>query len=310
MYRIRFHGRGGQGMKTASRILGTAFFLEGFEVQDAPRYGAERRGAPIFAYVRADRQAILERGVIHRPDLVIVADDSLIPVPGAGVLSDLDAHSVLLINSDESPEVWQHRLNIRNTILTLPVETEERAELRFIGAACSGAAARLVGVITRESLNQAIRDEIAPLGNALVETNLNKALTAFDLMATHDSCVTEGEEVSATDYSMPDWINLPFEQANVAAPAIHAAATSVKVKTGLWRTLRPVIDYTRCNRCWWVCSTFCPDGAITVASDGQPQIDYDHCKGCMVCVAQCPPHAIEAVSEQDAQRAERQGAGA
>ncbi|MEN8711676.1 MAG: 2-oxoacid:acceptor oxidoreductase family protein, partial [Arenicellales bacterium] len=45
MYRIRFHGRGGQGMKTASRILGTAFFLAGYEVQDAPRYGAERRGA-------------------------------------------------------------------------------------------------------------------------------------------------------------------------------------------------------------------------------------------------------------------------
>jgi len=43
MFRICFHGRGGQGMKTASRILGTAFFIEGYEVQDAPRYGAERR---------------------------------------------------------------------------------------------------------------------------------------------------------------------------------------------------------------------------------------------------------------------------
>ena len=95
MYRIRFHGRGGQGMKTASRILGTAFFLEGFEVQDAPRYGAERRGAPIFAYVRANRQAIQERGVIHRPDLVIVADDSLVPVPGAG--------AVCLRRSDRKP---------------------------------------------------------------------------------------------------------------------------------------------------------------------------------------------------------------
>ena len=49
MYRIRFHGRGGQGVKTASQILSSALFLEGFEVQDAPRYGAERRGAPIFA---------------------------------------------------------------------------------------------------------------------------------------------------------------------------------------------------------------------------------------------------------------------
>ena len=67
MYRVRFHGRGGQGMKTASRILGSAFFGAGFEVQDAPRYGAERRGAPIFAYVRAGRDPINERGPILRP---------------------------------------------------------------------------------------------------------------------------------------------------------------------------------------------------------------------------------------------------
>jgi pyruvate ferredoxin oxidoreductase gamma subunit len=57
-----------------------------------------------------------------------------------------------------------------------------------------------------------------------------------------------------------------------------------------------VIDYDRCNRCWWVCSTFCPDGAIRVEA-GTPRIDYEHCKGCLVCVAQCPPHAIEAVPE-------------
>jgi pyruvate ferredoxin oxidoreductase gamma subunit len=68
MYRIRFHGRGGQGMKTASRIPGTAFFLEAYEVQDAPRYGAERRGAPIFAYVRASRETIHERGIIGQPE--------------------------------------------------------------------------------------------------------------------------------------------------------------------------------------------------------------------------------------------------
>ena len=90
MYRIRFHGRGGQGMKTASRLLGAAFFREGYEVQDAPRYGAERRGAPIFAYVRADRVPINERGIIRHPDLVIVADDSLVPVPAAGVWVTLE----------------------------------------------------------------------------------------------------------------------------------------------------------------------------------------------------------------------------
>jgi pyruvate ferredoxin oxidoreductase gamma subunit len=80
--------------------------------------------------------------------------------------------------------------------------------------------------------------------------------------------------------------------------------TSVEVRTGLWRTLRPVIDYDLCKRCWWVCSSFCPDGAINVI-DGTPQIDYDHCKGCMVCLAQCPPHAIGAIAESQAQEQEQ-----
>ena len=111
MYRIRFHGRGGQGVKTASRILGSALFAEGFEVQDAPRYGAERRGAPLFAYVRADRRPIHERGVITRPDLVLVADESLVPVPSAGVLQGLGPEVVLLLLSSELPDRWRERRN-------------------------------------------------------------------------------------------------------------------------------------------------------------------------------------------------------
>jgi len=107
MYRIRFHGRGGQGVKTASQILSSALFLEGFEVQDAPRYGAERRGAPIFAYVRADRAPINERGVIARPGLVVVVDETLVAMPAAGVLQGVDADSVILIHGDASAGSWQ-----------------------------------------------------------------------------------------------------------------------------------------------------------------------------------------------------------
>ena len=290
-------------MKTASRILGTAFFLEGFEIQDAPRYGAERRGAPIFAYVRASRQPIHERGIIRRPDLVVVADDSLVSVPAAGVLPGIDAHTVVLINSHDPSETWKKRLNIAGAILILPAaeETEDRSELPYVGAACAGAAARLVGVISWESLAQAIEDELGMLGSAVVQANRDKAREAYDLMAGQAGIVREGGQSSALSYDRPAWIDLPFEDARVSTPTIHAAANSVEVKTGLWRTMRPVIDYDRCNRCWWVCSTFCPDGAIEVAADGSPRIDYDHCKGCLVCVAVCPHHAIEAIPEHGAQ---------
>ncbi len=60
--------------------------------------------------------------------------------------------------------------------------------------------------------------------------------------------------------------------------------------------MRPIIVYEHCNKCWWVCSTFCPDSAIEVKNK-TPIIDYDHCKGCMVCVGICPPQAIEVIPE-------------
>lgn len=307
MYRIRFHGRGGQGMKTASRILGTAFFFEGYEVQDAPRYGAERRGAPIFAYVRADKAAINERGIIRHPDLVIVADDSLVPVPAAGVLAGITEHTVMLINSAEKGEVWQHRLNHSGPILTLPVAADviEKADLPYMGAACAGAAARLTGVISEASLEQAIKDELAELGSDVVEKNLHNAVTAYHAMAAHTGQIDEGSLVSAAHYQVPEWVDLPFDDARISAPTVHTEANSVLVKTGLWRTQRPVIDFDLCKGCWWVCSSYCPDSAINVV-DAKPVIDYDHCKGCMICVAQCPPHAIAAIPEKQAQAKEEE----
>jgi pyruvate ferredoxin oxidoreductase gamma subunit len=305
MYRIRFHGRGGQGMKTASRILGSAFFRAGYEVQDAPRYGAERRGAPIFAFVRAAKGAINERGIIADPDLVVVADDTLVAMPAAGVLQGLGAGTTLLINSHEDAATWQQRLNTPARVLILPAreEVEDRAELREIGASCAAAAAALVGVIALDDLLAALDDELGHLGEAVVERNRASASAAYQAMAAEAGSVAEGTAASAEDYQPPEWIALPLDSGDRAAPAIHAAATSVQVRTGLWRTMRPVIDYERCNRCWWVCSTFCPDGAIAVEGD-KPVIDYDHCKGCLVCVAQCPPHAIEAVAEHVARQQE------
>lgn len=293
-------------MKTASHVLGTAFFLEGYEVQDAPRYGAERRGAPIFAYVRASKEPINERGVIQNPDLVIVAEDTLVGIPGAGVLIGITEKTVLLINSHESPETWRDRLGMDSRILILPAEeeVEDRAELPFVGTICAGAAASLVGVISPESLRQAIREELEALGEEIINKNIEKSEAAFRAMHQHRGCVTESEEISAKKYNVPDWVELTFENARASAPVIHAGLTSVEVKTGLWRTLRPVIDYERCKHCWWICSSFCPDSAIMVTEDGVPDIDYDHCKGCMICVAQCPSHAIEAIPEHQAREEE------
>lgn len=289
-------------MKTASCILGDALFGEGWEVQDAPRYGAERRGAPIFAYVRADRQAINERGVIARPDLVVVADDTLVPVAAAGVLQGVCAETVLLINSGEPAATWRERLKRECPVVTLPIreDASDRAQLPYVGATCAGAAARLLGVVRRESLERAITVELAAHGTEIVTRNLEHALAAFDALAPHAGLVREGRKLGAAGYAPPQWIDLAAESAEIAAPDIHAVATSVKTATGLWRVLRPVIDYEHCNRCSWICGTFCPDSAIAADAEHTPHIDYEHCKGCLVCVAVCPPHAIRAIAEHPA----------
>lgn len=305
MYRIRFHGRGGQGIKTAGHILGTSFFLAGFHVQDAPRYGAERRGAPIFAYVRADTQAIHERGIIVRPDLVVVADDSLVAMPESGVLTGADAATIFFILSNVPADVWQERLNITGPVFTLP--PPEKNEIKFIGAAVAGGAVGLLGLIDKKILETSIARELTSFGNDTIDKNLTVAGRYYDALQDYHGRVQEGGPVSVDMTKAPNWIDLPLDDAQIAAPAIHSAASSEHVKTGLWRTQKPVIDYRYCNHCWWICSTFCPEGAINVDNERKPCIDYDHCKGCMICLAQCPAHAIEAHPEQENNESEVKG---
>ena len=308
MYRIRFHGRGGQGMKTASRILGSALFNAGFEVQDAPRYGAERRGAPIFAYVRADIRVINERGIITNPDLIVVADETLIPIPSVNVTQGAAKHTLMLILSNEKPEIWQQRLNFSGQIITVKTGSlDANPDHHFNGIISTAAAAALIGEIRWCELELAIRQELSRLGEDIIAKNLEYATSAYQQQKTQAK-VKQNINPPIAETPLVEWVDLEFAPAQISAPAIHTGLTSVEVRTGLWRTRRPIINRSICHRCWWICSTYCPDGAIDVDANNSPHIDYDHCKGCMVCLSQCPHHAISATLEQDIETEQKKGA--
>lgn len=302
MYRIRFHGRGGQGMKTAANILGDAFFLAGYEVQDAPRYGAERRGAPMVAYVRASRRQIVERGAIAAPDLVVVADPGLLDIPAAGVRVGASPATTLFVNTAEPVNVLRERLACPGAVLAWPAGFGlfAGAPAASISAACAGAAARLLGAFDRDALERAIVAQSGARDPSLVDAARSLGLAAYDALGDCHGCVPEGAEQAALPAGDPQWVDLAADEVGVAAPDIYAPANSGGMNTGSWRRHRPVIDYEHCNRCSWICSTLCPDSAIRVDADRTPRIDYDHCKGCMVCVMACPPHAIRQVSEAEA----------
>jgi len=220
-------------------------------------------------------------------------------VPAAGVLAGASNQTFILISTSEKAATWRERLNFSGSILTLPAptEVEDRMELRYVGATCAGAAARLCGIISSATLEQAVHNELEGLPHAVVEKNLEKAVEGYTLMAEHEGCIKEKEMLSAEQYDLPGWIDLPFEEASISAPVIHSSLTSELMPTGLWRTMRPVIDREHCKKCWWICSSSCPDGAINIDADNNPQIDYEHCKGCLTCVTVCPSHAIQAIPE-------------
>lgn len=99
---IRWHGRGGQGAKTASLLLADAAFNTGKYVQGFPEYGPERMGAPITAYDRISTERCTVHSNIYEPDYVVVVDESLIDsVPVTAGLKDEGA---IVINSSKDPE--------------------------------------------------------------------------------------------------------------------------------------------------------------------------------------------------------------
>ena len=121
MLRLRFHGRGGQGAKVASRVLGTTAFYEGYNAQDFPLYGAERRGAPIAAFTRISKEPILERGVIAGPDIVIVMDETLLEDPLAHPLLGLKEGGVVFINTTHSPVEAKSKYKVTAQTITLDI---------------------------------------------------------------------------------------------------------------------------------------------------------------------------------------------
>ena len=101
-YEIRWHGRGGQGAKTAALLLADVAFKTGAYVQGFPEYGPERMGAPITAYNRISQNQIRVHSNIYTPDLVVVVDETLLE--SVDVTAGLKENGALIVNTKRSAE--------------------------------------------------------------------------------------------------------------------------------------------------------------------------------------------------------------
>ena len=108
MIEIRWHGRGGQGAKTASLLLADAAFNTGKYIQGFPEYGPERMGAPITAYNRISSEPIRIHSNIYEPDYVVVVDDTLLE--SVDVTAGLKETGAIIINTKRDKEHLQKSL--------------------------------------------------------------------------------------------------------------------------------------------------------------------------------------------------------
>ncbi len=162
MIEIKISGRGGQGIVLASQILATAFFRNGMWVQAFPSFGAERRGAPVSAFVRADREEITLRCGVYRPDWIIVLDSQLLGNPV--ILSGIKEGGSILVNGKKIPEGFQ-RMG-RNQVFTVDAIAIAQsfhlgsASFPIVNTAMAGAFARASGLISLETVLEAVREVV------------------------------------------------------------------------------------------------------------------------------------------------------
>lgn len=159
MIEIRWHGRGGQGAKTASLLLADAAFNTGKYIQGFPEYGPERMGAPITAYNRISETPIRIHSNIYTPDFVIVVDDSLLET--VDVTAGLKESGAILINTDKEVEDIKPLLNGYNgKIYTIDASkiSKECLNANFPNTSLLSAIVKITGIMSEKELLENMED--------------------------------------------------------------------------------------------------------------------------------------------------------
>lgn len=293
MYEIRIHGRGGQGAVTAAEIIAIAAFKQDEQyTQASPFFGAERRGAPVMAFVRIGNKPIRLRSQIYEPDCVIVLDPTLLTA--VNVLAGLKKDGIIILNSKE--EVF---LGIKNEYYV----DATKIALDTLGMAITnvpmlGAFARIMNEkykdkiqISLDDLNRTIEEKFAGKSKKIAEKNVEAAKKTYEevkpisekMKELADKCGEQFRKRMAETLQPPEQVKVTL--------AIAPPGSTIKNKTGGWRTLRPVADLSKCIGCG-ICKQYCPEPCIQM-KDKKPVIDYDYCKGCGICADECPEEAIK-----------------
>lgn len=184
MIEIRWHGRGGQGAKTASLLLADAAFNTGKYIQGFPEYGPERMGAPITAYNRINDTPIKIHSNVYEPDYVVVVDDSLIgPID---VTKGLKPNGAILVNTAMSVEKLREKLGgFKGKIYTIDATkiSQECLKANYPNTAMLSAIIHITKILSKEDLLKDMREAFKhkfARKPEVIEPNMQALSRAYD----------------------------------------------------------------------------------------------------------------------------------
>jgi len=177
---IIWYGRGGQGAITASQLIAEAADIEGYPgITTAPSFGAERRGAPVAAFLRLSREPIRIFSQVTNPDYAVVLDPTLLPV--LNLSGKLDPSTVILVNSTKTPE--ELGLSIFTRVGTADITRIaldwglKTAGVPILNTPILGSFVKLTSLLKMESVIASI---ISKFGETKGKKNIEAASAAFN----------------------------------------------------------------------------------------------------------------------------------
>ncbi len=179
---VRWHGRGGQGAKTAASLLAETALDLGKFVQAFPEYGPERAGAPMKAFTRiADGPITIHCGVTN-PKVVVVIDPTLLN--SVDVTEGLANNGILLVNTDQSPESIREKLKFKiGKVFTLDANkiAMETLKLPLPNMPMLGALVKATGLVNLEDVKENINKKfLKKIGEEKVRSNIEGIQRAYE----------------------------------------------------------------------------------------------------------------------------------
>lgn len=306
-FEIRLESIGGLGANLAGKMLAEAG-VEGAGMNGVSfsSYGSEKKGSPVKAHIRfCDLNTpIRDTSPVERPHVVSIFHEALAKT--VNVVSGIYADSIVLINSQKSPEQLKSTLNmLGGTIAVIDATGIALAEKNRVNMAMVGAMFRLCPFLDPDTMKDVIRKSLESKYPQSVASALNTFERGYNEVTTQEFPLMAG--LTMPEFVRADTPVLGYETQPIGGVITNPGNSFLKNLSISRSGMMPHFEVDDCIHCAQ-CDTVCPDLCFVWEEQpdkkGRPQmflqgIDFQYCKGCLKCIEACPTDALSKVLEED-----------